>query len=170
MLKSFLIENRTAIVDKWIHRAIQTYPSDSISFFESEKNRFANPVGFTISSEISSLYDELIGPMRRDKIEASIDNILKIRAVQDFSPGQAVGFIFGLKDVIREALPKTMPDETVLNDLLEFESRIDALALLAFETYMRCRERVHQIRTREIRMNTARLAGRSGGESTEDKD
>jgi len=139
---------------------MDTYPSDTSKFLESEKNRFANPVGHTISDEIPKLFDQLIGEMNREKVLVSINNILKIRAVQDFSAGQAVGFVFGLKTVIRDMLAKSSPDKDTMAELLEFESRIDSLALFAFETYMECRERIHEIRTSEMKARSVQLADR----------
>jgi hypothetical protein len=160
MLKTFLTENRETIVKRWSRQVFETYPPDTSGFLGSEKNRFVNPVGYTISTETSNLFDQLTGEMDREEILVSIDNILKIRAVQDFSPGQAVGFCFALKSVVRNLLMQSSPDKDILADLLEFESRIDSLALLAFETYMNCRERIHQIRTKEMKMRSVRMADR----------
>ena len=160
MLKAFLTENRETIVKRWTRQVFDTYPPDTSSFLGSKKDRFANPVGYTISTEVSNLFDQLIGEMDREKILVSIDNILKIRAVQDFSPGQAVEFCFALKGVVRSLLMQSSPDKDVLTDLLEFESRVDSLALLAFETYMSCREQIHQIRTNEIRVRSVQMADR----------
>ncbi len=160
MLKTFLAENRKTIVERWTRKVFETYPTDTSSFLGSEKDRFANPVGYTISTEISNLFDQLTSEMNRENILVSIDNILKIRALQDFSPGQAVEFCFGLKTVIRKMLMKSSPDRNMLADLLEFESRIDSLALFAFEVYMSCRERIHQIRTKEIRIRSVQMSDR----------
>jgi hypothetical protein len=160
MLKTFLTQNRETIVKRWTRQVFDTYPSDTSSFLESQRDRFANPVGYTISTDISNLFDQLTGEMDREKILVSIDNILKIRALQDFSPSQAVEFCFALKRMIRKMLMKSSPDKDMLADLLEFESRIDSLALFAFETYMNCRERIHQIRTDEIKKRSVQVADR----------
>lgn len=144
---------------------VETYPEDTSRFLKSERDRFANPVGYTISNELPRLYDELVGDMDGEKLLASIDNILRIRAVQDFSPSEAVGFVFGLKSVIREMLSRLSADGSMFADLLQFESRIDSLGLLAFEAYMRCREKVHEIRTNEIRMRSTKA-----GDATEKGD
>ena len=160
MLITFLTENRATIVKQWTRQVFESYPSDTSSFLGSQRDRFANPVGYTISTEIPNLFDQLTGEMDRKKILASIDNILKIRALQDFSPGQAVEFCFALKSIIRKMLMKSSPDKDMLADLLEFESRIDSLALFAFETYMGCRERIHQIRTDEIKKRSVQMADR----------
>ncbi|MCL0091586.1 RsbRD N-terminal domain-containing protein, partial [Dehalococcoidales bacterium] len=117
-----------------------------------EKDRFANPVGYTISKEIEVLYEELIDGMNFDKLSTSLDNIIKIRAVQDFSPSQAIAFIFLLKKAVKEELA----DEIGGNWWLKFESRIDKLALLAFDIYMKCREKIYQIKVNKVKAETER--------------
>jgi hypothetical protein len=72
--------------------------------------------------------------------------------VQDFLPSQAVFFMFMLKDVVREELATNggvLPAETA-----EFEAAIDRAALQAFDIYMACRERLFQIRIRELQNGT----------------
>ncbi|MCL0053034.1 RsbRD N-terminal domain-containing protein [Dehalococcoidales bacterium] len=129
---------------------METYPGSSL--FSQEKDRFANPVGYTISREIEVLYEELVDGMNFDKLSASLDNIIKIRAVQDFSPSQAIAFIFLLKKAVKEELA----DEIGGNWWLKFESRIDKLALLAFDIYMKCREKIYQIKVNKVKAETER--------------
>jgi hypothetical protein len=44
--------------------------------------------------------------------------------------------------------------------LRALESRIDRVALLAFEKYTECRENLHRVRNREIESRAANLLGR----------
>jgi len=71
--------------------------------------------------------------------------------VQDFSPSQAIGFIFLLKKAIREVLESGIRGKPVLEEWMEFQSRIDQLALLAFDVYMECREKICEIRVNEAK-------------------
>ncbi|MFH2055747.1 MAG: RsbRD N-terminal domain-containing protein, partial [bacterium] len=73
-----------------------------------------------------------------------------IRAVQDLTAAQATSFIYLLKDVIDEVLGAEQPLE-IHRALLLLYRKIDQLALLTFDTYMRCRDQVHQIRAGEKR-------------------
>ncbi|MGQ9653846.1 MAG: RsbRD N-terminal domain-containing protein, partial [Thermodesulfobacteriota bacterium] len=83
--------------------------------------------------------------------------------VQEFSASQAVAFIFSLKKVVREEIKGegAEPDLPV-PEVLEFESKIDALALRAFDMFMGCRERIYEIRATEIRNRTMNLLRRAG--------
>ena len=157
MLEHLLSQKRAAILKRWLGLILGTYPADSSRFFKREKDRFVNPVGYTISLEIEALYDELLQGMNRDKLSASLDNIIRIRSVQDFSPSQAIAFVFLLKKAIREELASEIRENQLFEELLRFESRIDQLALLAFDIYMKCREKVYEIRVNEVKAERERV-------------
>ena len=46
------------------------------------------------------------------------------------------------------------------DDLVDLESRIDRVALLAFEKYTECREKLHEIRNNEIKSRALKLLER----------
>jgi hypothetical protein len=145
------LETRGALVlEKWCRLVLDTYPADASSFFQREGDRFVNPVGYVISQEIKTIYDELLHGMNLDKLASSLDEIIRIRAVQGFSPSQAAGFIFLLKQAAREELSGVIAGKPLSRELLDFESRIDRLALLAFDIYMKCREEISEIRVNEM--------------------
>lgn len=135
---------------------LETYPADTSTFLKKQKDRFANPVGSTISQGIEGLFDELLKEMDSDKVSTFLDKIIRVRAVQDFSPSQAMAFIFLLKKVIREELGREIRENGLAEELLKLESRIDILALLSFDIYMKCREKIYEIRVNEVK-NTVHM-------------
>ena len=136
---------------------METYPDDALGFMRREKDRFANPVEYTIAQEIKVLYEELLQNMDSDRLSVSLGNIIRIRAVQDFPPSQAIVFIFLLKKAIREVIAHDIGKSLGYQDLLEFEARIDELALLALDIYMKCREKVYEIRLNEVKAERERV-------------
>ena len=130
---------------------LDTYPAESSRFLKQEKDRFANPVRYTTSQEMEALYDELLHGLNPDRLFASLDNIIKIRAVQDFSPSQAIAFAFLLKKAIREELKGEIQENQLFDELLKFESRIDKLALLALDVYTQRRDKVQELRVNEVK-------------------
>ena len=150
-LEYSLSQKKAAILGRWFHLIMGTYPADTLRFLGREKDRFANPVGYTISREIEVLYEELLQNVDFDKISASLDSIIRIRSVQDYPPSQAIGFVFLLKKAIREELANDIGGNLACEDLLKFEARIDELALLALDIYMKCREKVYDIRLNEAK-------------------
>lgn len=162
-LEHFLVKKRTDILKRWVDLIFDTYPADGRSFLKNRKNRIANPVGASIVDGVDKLFDWLVQGDESDvgNICMFLDNIVRIRAVQEFSASHSIGFVFFLKKAIRETLGSEIRKEGLYEDLLTFESRIDSLALLAFDNYSQCREQLHQIRAAEIRNRTSRLLERA---------
>ena len=102
-VEKFLYEKKSTILKKWLDQILDTYPDDAKRFLKEQKDPFANPVGNTISREIQHLYDEFLKGIDPEKMSPILDRIIRIRAIQDFSPSQAVSFIFILKGIA--ALP-----------------------------------------------------------------
>ena len=123
-----------------------TYPPDTTALMQKGKDPFTNPVGSTISQEIEVLYKGLLENEDSEGLITSLNSILKIRSVQDFSPSKAVGFIFLLKKAVEETLKSEIHKESVREEWLKFNSRIDEMALRAFDIYMDCREKICEIR------------------------
>ena len=95
--------------------------------------------------------------MERDILIKHLDKIISIRAIQDLSPSKAVAFIFLLKTAIRKELQQEILEKGILEELLELESRIDGLALLCFDIYMKRREKLYEIRTNEAKTRVSGL-------------
>jgi len=160
-LKSLLLQKKSPIVKKWCDVVLSTYPQESQKFLK-QKDRFANPIGNAIFKGIESLYDKLLQDADCDKISLSLDEIIRVRAVQDFSPSRAVGFVFGLKKIIREELANELQQNVVSEEWATFESRIDGLSLLCFDIYAQCRQKISDIRVNEVKNQSARLLKMAG--------
>lgn len=150
-LKEFLNKRKKAIIKKWFDMVIDTYPADTSRFLKSQKDPFANPVGNTTINGLEVVFDELLGTMSHEKIISSLDPIIRVRAVQDFSPSKAAGFTFFLKSIIRENISKEKSHDHNYDELLSLESDIDELGLISFDIYMKCREKIFDIRANEHR-------------------
>jgi hypothetical protein len=153
---NLLTEKKSKIIKKWRDAILKSYPEDSQGFLKREKSQFANPVGLTISTEIETLYDEIISGDNMEKISSGLDSIIRIRAVQDFKPSQAVAFVLQLKQIIREELGSGHSDE-----MRVFDNRIDEVALLAFDVYSACRQKISEIRVNEVKSQVGKLLERA---------
>lgn len=151
MLKEVLVTKKQEIVGAWIGTLLESYPTDSLSFLKSQKNRFANPIGYTISCCAEKVFDELTGSCDSAKIKTLLTDMIKMRAVQEFLPSQAIGFIFDLKRVIRDQVGKEIEGKEDYDCLTKLESQVDAIALIAFDLYMESREKLFHIRLDELR-------------------
>jgi hypothetical protein len=160
-LHDLLAQKRSKILSRWLDLALDNYPTDTKKFLKKRKDRFANPVGSTISTELENLYKELLQGLDPERVSPILDGIIRIRAVQDCSPSQATAFIFLLKKVIREELETELKKGEYSDQLLLLESRIDELALLAFDIYITCREKLYEIRANEMKNQVYRLLQRA---------
>ena len=155
-------QKKASIVKKWFDLTAQTYAPDTAEFLKSKTDPFANPVGGSILSSLNVLLDQLIHDMDPQTINSFLDPIIRIRAVQNFTPSQATAFILGLKKVLRENFANELRDSRYAEELLVFESNIDQLSLMAFDIYMQCREKIYQISANETRNRTFRAFERAG--------
>jgi hypothetical protein len=157
-LKNQLIAKKSAILKKWFDAVADTYPDNTAAFLKKQKAQFTNPVGYTLSEGLEGLFDSLLKGMIPDTVSIFLDSIVRIRAIQEFAPSEAVAFIFLLKRIVREELGPDVPGQPGLNDeLLAFDSSIDDLALYSFDLYIKCREKIYELKANEARNMTFRL-------------
>jgi hypothetical protein len=148
-LSAELANRRNAFIKRWLDRMLQSYPESATRFLSQEKDPFRNPIGRTLKEGLSALFDGLIQATDVASLTTELEGIVRMRAVQDFTASQAVSFPFLLKQIIRA---ECAADASRYSDeLAALEERIDAMALLAFDLYMRCREQVFEIKANETK-------------------
>lgn len=161
-LYSLLAQHRDTIVKKWFHGILDTYAPEAAMLLKKESNQFANPMGHTFLHGIQAIYDEFLHSLEPEKLVPHLDRIIRIRAVQDFSPAQAISFVFLLKPIVREELNQDLHENRIpSSELTAFNARVDDLALLAFNIYAQCRERLFEVRLSEYKNQTNRLLQRA---------
>ena len=159
MIRELLISKRSNILNNWVQSIVESYPLETSNFLRSQKDRFSNPVGFAISNSAGNIFDEIINnDCDYEKIKLFLNDIIKIRAVQSFSPSSAVGFIFSLKKVVRDDLGAELSEKKNIDELSKLELAIDRVALIAFDLYMEAKEQVFRIRVNEIKAGSFRAA------------
>lgn len=161
-LMNLLSTKQSSILDRWLNQILASYPPQTAQFLKREKDRFDNPVGYRITQGITELYRGLLSGADRDQLLACLDEVVRIWAVQDFTPSQALAFVFLLKKVIRDELSQELKDPELAEACLELESRIDGLALLGFDVYMKRREKLCEIRVDEIKKRIGSLLRSKG--------
>lgn len=161
-LVSILKTKKSTIVKKWFELVVNSYPPDTASFLKGQKDQFANPVGHTTKKGLEAVFDEVVSGMDRDTIVSFLDPIIRIRAVQDFTPSQAVGFILDLKYVIRERLKKELKSAPVQAGLAEIDTHIDRLCLIGFDIFVTCREAIYQLKVNTERDKIYSAFSRAG--------
>ncbi len=140
-------EYRDAIVDKWVEYALNTYPQKSAAFFSKQMDPFLNPIGNILRKELANIFSEILMEQASDRIEEYVDAIVRFRAVQDFSPSDAVKIFWGVKDVVEDVIGVETEE---FPEFLEFHRKVDQLCFLAFDVFMKCREKLWELKTKEF--------------------
>ncbi len=144
-----LAANKQEILKRWFQATVDSYPADTARFVKNQQNPFTNPVGQTTHQSLSALLDALISGAGRDVMARALDPILRIRAVQTFTPSMAISFVFSLKQILRQHLPGGGREADV--DTNDLDRQIDEMALAAFDIYAACREKIFELKATESR-------------------
>jgi hypothetical protein len=161
-LVKHLAQKKSAIIKMWFEKVVNTYPIDTAQFLKNQKDPFANPVGQSSLKSLQDIFDMAIGGFDPKTARPLIDPIIRVRAIQDFTPAEAVGFMFDLKAIIREIVPVDIKDGKNQAALHALDKRIDQLSLLAFDIYMQCREKIMDLKANEMRARTYSAFSRAG--------
>ena len=148
-LSETLQEKKKQIQSIWTDRTLDSYTSPG--FFKKSKDAIANPIGANIRDGLSALLDLILQDADTESYTKPLDQIVRIRAVQDFSPSQAVVPFLELKWVIRQVLNDSNKTKHLIHELAELDCKIDRLALAAFDKYMECREQLYKVRINELK-------------------
>jgi len=157
ILKKHLAEKKADIVSKWFHNLCQEYPDKTVDHLKNSKSQFANPIGHNLYQGLEGIFDQALEDGDAEEFCLNLDKVLRIKAVQDFSPSQAIAFIFILKNHIREELYNQSSKEVTFKELAVIEQRIDNIALIAFDIYTQCREAIYQLRIDEVKRRCSTL-------------
>jgi hypothetical protein len=156
-LIELLSERKSVILSKWSDVILGSYPADASNFLNKQEDRFTNPVGHTILKGIEGIYDGILKDTEFDRVAPFLDDIIRVRAVQDFLPSEAVSFVISLKKIIHEEIGNDKGEAISRQELLALESRIDTLALMSFDIFMKCKEKIYEIKANEVKRMTFRL-------------
>jgi hypothetical protein len=160
-LEKYLEDKKTSILERWFDLILETYPADSREFLRTKRNRFANPVAHEISRGIEGIFEQILAGGDQEEVTPFLDKVIRIRAVQDFTPSQALGFMFELKTLIKEELSDHPGQTQISEDLSRIERKIDEFGLFSLDLYMKCREKIYELRVNEVKNRVGRLLERA---------
>jgi hypothetical protein len=153
-LKKTLTRNHDILLKKWFQATIDTYPPQSAKILGKDVDRFDNPVGSVTRETLEAVLHLMASDYTSDTLEKSLDPVIRIRAVQAFSPAEAVGFIFLLKKI-----GETVLDETYAR---EFDRMVDQVILAGFNRFMKCREDIFLLKATESKRRIHAAFERAG--------
>jgi hypothetical protein len=150
-----LEERKDTIVERWVDAVLAAYPSDSAAIFQAQKDPFANPLGHTVRESTKGVFQVILDGMDRDELRKQLDPIVRIRAVQQLTPPEALSFVFALRSIVQDTIPEAKADPRHGGGIAKLNEQIDQVALAAFELYAARREEVSQLRIGEVKRQVA---------------
>ncbi len=157
-LQARLLQHREELTRRWIDVVHGTYPFETIGFLRTRKDRFMNPVGHRTDEAAQAVIDAVLTPeVDESALGKALEEIVRVRAVQDFPPETAIGMFFALKDILRTHLAADTGSEAYAPALRGLETRIDAIVLMAFGAYARCREKLFRMKVEETQRRYSQI-------------
>jgi hypothetical protein len=155
-------EQRVAILRRWLQEVLECFPQPARAFIAGGEDRFSNPLGFTLSAGVEEIFSFVAGEKPLGEIAPALERLVKMRAIQQTRASEPLGFLFGLKRIVRDVCEVDTRADLGLEQWLALEERIDAVVRASLATYVRARETILELQVNEIRNQTymlRRLAG-----------
>ncbi|MCF8107425.1 MAG: RsbRD N-terminal domain-containing protein [Desulfohalobiaceae bacterium] len=162
-LNDLFSRDRKFLIKAWVEKALATYPPKTSEIFKNQKDQFANPVGATLNRSLEGIFDQLLLETSTEDVHSHVEGLVKVRAVQDFTPSGAVSFLLDLKKIIRRRCGREISESGLEPALFAFEERIDLVCLLAFDLFMKQREKIWQLRSQELQQRASYLLRKKAG-------
>jgi hypothetical protein len=153
-LKQAISHHHKQLLSGWFTATINTYPQQSAKILSKDVNRFDNPVGAVSRESLDAVLTLVSGAFTMEELEKTLDPIIRIRAVQAFSASEAVSFVFALKKIGEDLLPREMQQP--------FDRLVDDIALAAFNRLMKCKEEIFLLKAVESKRRIHRAFERAG--------
>jgi len=136
ILVKFLESHKKAILKQWLDSALALFP---------EKMAYSTPVAMVLSEALEAILSGI--GKGEDDCKKALDDVTRILAVQNIPPSRALSIFLEPKLILRDIMMKTTMADTLTQEA--FNSRLDALILEAFDSYMRHREKIYQLKVEE---------------------
>lgn len=154
LLEQSLIKKKQQVLKKWQGTA---FSSQRITTGGKPEGRFSDPVSYVVKANTEAMLEWLLED--QGDLRVPLEEICRLKAVEETRPAEALGFIFALKQIISEELAGDHEIEIGAEELWKLDKRIDEMGLLAFDIYYDCRAKIYELRINEIK----RLNGRGAG-------
>jgi hypothetical protein len=148
------------IVERWGDAVLSAYPPDSAALFRAQRDPFANPLGHSVRKGTDGVLRAMLNDMDPEELRSHLDEIIRIRAVQQLTPPEALAFVFSLRSIVRDVVPEAESEPRYRGDLAKMDRMIDEVALAAFEIYAARREEVSELRINEVKRQVSWVMGK----------
>ncbi len=143
-------QEQDTILTKWLADFFKHHSLDAVGVSRTVDDKFLNPVGHTVKTALKYLYPAILGDdVEQEEIKKQVQELMRIQAVQQLSPAQAIVPLQALKEHLYTLLKKEI--EKNFKEYKEICDRIDTLMLIAFDIYTQDKETLYRIRVNELK-------------------
>ena len=153
-----LQRNEQHILAEWRSKVFSQVPHVSLSGSTS-KSQFTDPISYNIEKDTAVIFKWLIKNADDKDLAEALEEICRLRAVQNSKPSEALGFIWALKQVIHQLLANQKIISSNADGLIDVDERIDEIARQSFDFYCACRAQIYELTVNEIKWLYGRDAG-----------
>jgi hypothetical protein len=146
----YLEKARDSILDEWRTRTLDADPNGKY-LRKANLGPFTNPLGHTVTKEIEVIFDGILGQGDSSLIEAALDGIIRIKAVQGTSASEALSFLRIGREIFRRECTKGQVLDSAT--MTEIENTFEDILFRGFDIYMGCREQLWNIKMDELKRN-----------------
>lgn len=154
-----LSKSRESISARWLKALIESYPQESGKFLFSKKNEFTNPIGHAYEKGLADIFAAVFN-RKTDDLQQAMQEIVKIRSIQDYSASFAMNFMFILKDVIKEEYESYSKNKGDWKEYAEAIAMADEALKTALDMLLIQRERIYEIKANEVKKRTSKMIER----------
>ncbi len=144
----FIKKNKEEIKKEWFESLIEHYPEPSKKYISQIDKPFTNPVGYTLFTNLENLLSLIVKEdFESQHFQNSLEEIMKIRAVQDLSYWQSANifqFLWQKYNTITENHDGIDSYRKDVEIYLKMSEK-------AFEIFIQIRENIARIQRNEIR-------------------
>jgi RsbT co-antagonist protein rsbRD N-terminal domain len=155
-LDHLLDARRGDVLDAWRKAIVAGYQPQAARLLAGGGDGFRNPLRQRIDQTTEAVLTALASASAGEALAAALDPFVRVQAIQDRRPSEALAFVFLLKRAVRDVAD----DALDARELERFDARVDELALAAFDVYAGCRDQLQEIRVREARRRVSTLLTR----------
>ena len=133
------------------------YPEEGRKKIGAKTDQFANPMKHTYLGAIDKLISYLAGSEEFKDHEVYLAEMIQVTAIQAMAPSEALAFIPKFKITARELFK-----DLEASEFTKLDAQLDALLLDAINVYVRCRERLYEVKLAELKRNNYMIMRQSG--------
>ncbi len=150
-------QEKPEILREWYEIVIDSFPQKSRRIITLNEDRFTNPMGYTLHEGMQQILETVVSQSSPADLDEALGKIIKVKAIQDKQPNDGLEFLFALKKVIRQYGNAFSENFTENRALFEVEDLIDLIILKAHLIFVESREKISELKVREVEKKTHML-------------